>query len=342
MPRPKDKSFIGTKWVFKNKKDEDGVVVRNKARLVANGYKQQEGVDYGETFAPVARIEAIGIFLAYATHKSFTVYQMDVKTAFLNDILKEEAYMSQPEGFVDESKPYHVYIIDKALYGLKQAPKAWYDILSNFLVKVGFAKGTIDTTLFIKKQDDIILIQIYVDDIIFGSTNPQYCKNFPALMVSRFEMSMMGEMNFLFGLQVKQISTGIFINHSKYIHDNLKKFKMENCSPMKTSMAPSSKLNSDPNGKEVDLKTYRGMIGSLLYLTASRPEIMFSTCFCARYQAKPKESHLAAVKRILRYLKGISDLGLWYRKDTGYDLTTYSDANHAGCKLDRKNTFGNV
>ena len=160
---------------------------------MAKGYRQQEGIYYEETFAPVARIEAIRIFLAYAAHKNFTVYQMDVKTAFLNGLLKEEVYVSQPDGFVDESKPNHVYILDKALYGLKQAPRAWYDVLSQFLVNAGFAKGKIDTTLFIKKQGvDIILIQIYVDDIIFGSTNPKYCKNFSALMVSRFEMSMMG------------------------------------------------------------------------------------------------------------------------------------------------------
>ncbi|KAI3678345.1 hypothetical protein L6452_37633 [Arctium lappa] len=184
VPKLEGKSVIGTKWVFKNKKDEDGIVIRNKARLVAKGYRQEEGIDYDETYAPVARIEAIRMLLAYAAHKNFTVYQIDVKTVFLNGILKEEVYVSQPEGFVNPDKPTHVYILDKALYGLKQAPRAWYDVLSKFLVKSGFSKGKVDTTLFIKKEKaDIILIQIYVDDIIFGPTNPKYCKNFSNLMV---------------------------------------------------------------------------------------------------------------------------------------------------------------
>ncbi|KAI3758171.1 hypothetical protein L6452_05723 [Arctium lappa] len=284
VPKPKDKTIIGTKWVFKIKKDEDGTIIRNKARLVAKGYRQEEGIDYDGTYAPVARLEAIRMFLAYATHKNFTVFQMDMKTAFLNGILKEEVYVSQPEGFVNQEKPNHVYILDKALYGLKQAPRAWYDVLSNFLVKSGFSKGTVDTTLFIKKEKgDIILIQIYVDDIIFGSTNTKYCKNFANLMVSRFQMNLMGEMNFFLGLQVKQFSSGIFINQSKYIRDILRKFQMENSKPIGTPMAPGTKIGTDPSGKAVDVRTYRGMIGSLMYLTSSRQDIMFSTCLCARY-----------------------------------------------------------
>ncbi|KAI3669337.1 hypothetical protein L6452_40570 [Arctium lappa] len=343
VPKPQGKTIIGTKWVFKNKKDEDGTVIRNKARLVTKGYRQEEGIEYDETYAPVARIEAIRMFLAYTAYKNFTVYQMDVKTAFLNGVLKEEVYVSQPEGFVNPDKPNHVYILDKALYGLKQAPRAWYDILSQFLVKSGFTKGTVDTTLFIKKdKDDIILIQIYVDDIIFGSTNPKYCKNFAKLMVSRFQMSMMGEMNFFLGLQVKQFSTGIFINQSKYILDILRKFKMENCKPIGTPMASGTKIGTDLSRKAVDVRTYRGMIGSLMYITSSRSDIMFSTCLCARYQANPKESHLSAVKRIFRYLKGTADLGLWYPKDTSFELTSYSDADHAGCMLDRKSTLGHI
>ncbi|KAI3669692.1 hypothetical protein L6452_41032 [Arctium lappa] len=304
------------------------LVPKPQARLVAKGYRQEEGIDYDETYAPVARIEAIQMFLAYAAHKNFIVYQMDVKTAFLNGVLKEEVYVSQPEGFVNPDKPNHVYILD---------------ILSQFLVKSSFTKGTVDTTLFIKKdKGDIILIQIYVDDIIFGSTIPKYCRNFANLMVSRFQMSMMGEINFFLGLQVKQFSTGIFINQSKYILDILRKFKMENCKPIGTPMAPGTKIGTDLLGKDVAVRTYRGMIGSLMYLTSSRPDIMFSTCLCARYQANPKESHLSAVKRIFRYLKGTADLGLWYPKDTSFELTSYSDADHVGCMLDRKSTSGHI
>nr|GFB37699.1 hypothetical protein [Tanacetum cinerariifolium] len=205
-----------------NKKDESILVIRNKARLVAVGYSQQEGIDYDETFAPVARIEAIRLFLAYVAHKDFTVYQMDVKITFLNGILKKEVYVGQPLGFVSKQYPDHVYAFDKAFYGLKQAPRAWYGVLSQFLIDSGFQKGLIDTTRFIKnKGKHIMLIQIYVDDIIFGSTNPKYCIKFSDLMVKRFEMSVMGEMKFFIGLQVNQFSNGIFINQSKYILDIL-------------------------------------------------------------------------------------------------------------------------
>ncbi|KAI3747136.1 hypothetical protein L6452_09583 [Arctium lappa] len=198
-----------------------------------------------------------------------------------------------------------------------------------------------DTTLFLKKQgEDLILIQIYVEDIILGSTNPKFCKNFSKIMEALFEMSMMGERIFFLGLQVKQSSDGIFINQLKYIDDILKKFNMTESSVMKTPMATDTLMDADLSGKYVDPKTYCSMIGSLLYLTASRPDIMFATCFCARYQANPKEPHIIAVKRILRYLKGTLELGLWYPKDSGFDLTAYTDADYAGCKLDRKSTSG--
>ncbi|KAJ9562107.1 hypothetical protein OSB04_007267 [Centaurea solstitialis] len=247
VPRPKDKTIIDLKWIFKNKKDEDGIVTRNKARLVAKGFKQQAGIDYDETFAPVARIEAIRIFLAYAAHKNFTVYQMDVKTAFLNGELKEEVYVSQPEGFVDRTKPTHVYILDKALYGLKQAPRAWYDHLSNALLDNGFYKGKIDPTLFIKTEgDDILLVQIYVDDIIFGSTNSDMCTWFSDLMTTRFEMSMLRELSFFLGLQVLQKPDGILINQSKYIGDLLKRFHMDTSFVAKTPMASGTLIGYGP------------------------------------------------------------------------------------------------
>ena len=282
-PLPSGKIAIGTKWVFRNKKDENGVVIRNKARLVAQGYCQEEGIDYEETFAPVARLEAIRIFLVYAAHRGLKVFQMDVKSAFLNGKLKEEVYVKQPPGFESEKYPNHVYFLDKALYGLKQAPRAWYERLSTFLTSNGFHRGTTDITLFYKKQnDDILLVQIYVDDIIFGSTDVFLCKEFESLMQSEFEMSMMGELTFFLGLQVKQSSEGIFINQSKYVHDLLKKYKLNDASPMRTPMATNLKMHKDLSGPTVECKLYRGMIGSLLYLTASRPDIMFSTCICAR------------------------------------------------------------
>ncbi|KAJ9544134.1 hypothetical protein OSB04_023841 [Centaurea solstitialis] len=341
VPRPRKRTIIGSKWIFRNKLDEIGTIIRNKARLVAQGYRQEEGIDYDETFAPVARLEAIRLFLAFAAHMNFKVYQMDIKNAFLNGKLNEEVYVAQPPGFVDPKFPDHVYKLNKALYGLKQAPRAWYDTLSTFLLSKGFVRGKIDSTLFLKKYPKhILLVQIYVDDIIFGSTNPKLCEKFELLMKSEYKMSMMGELTFFLGLQIKQSEKGIFINQGKYVHEMLKKFDLTSCTPMKTPMAPPLSLDKDSKGKPVDVTLYRGMIGSLLYLTASRPDIMYSTCLCARYQAEPKESHLTAVKRIFRYLKGTPNMGLWYSKDSGFDLTAYSDSDFAGCKIDRKSTTG--
>nr|GFA66781.1 hypothetical protein [Tanacetum cinerariifolium] len=249
-----------------NKKDESSLVIRNKVRLIAVGYSQQEGIDYDETFAPVARIEAIRLFFAYAAHKDFTVFQMDVKIAFLNEILKEEV-CGQPPGFDSKQYPDHVYALDMALYGLKQAPRAWYDVLLQFLIESGFQKGSIDTTLFIRKKvKHMMLIQIYVDDIIFGSTNPKYCTKFSNLMVKRFEMSMMGEMKFFLGLQVNEFSNGIFIDQSK--------FGLVNCDTVPTPMVEQAKLKLDLVGNTVDHTDYRSMIGSLMYVTSSRPDIM--------------------------------------------------------------------
>jgi len=335
------KEPIGTRWVFRNKMDEDGHVIRNKARLVAKGYSQEEGVDFDETFAPVARLEAIRIFLAFAAHHEFKVYQMDVKSAFLNGELEEVVYVYQPPGFINEEKPHWVYRLNKALYGLRQAPRAWYDTLTKHLLNNGFKRGTIDNTLFIlHDKSDILLVQIYVDDIVFGSTNEKMCKHFSEIMSSEYEMSMMGELTYFLGLQVKQTSDGIFINQEKYVRDLLKKYQFDSVSSKDTPISAPLTLDSDPNGKQVDPTKYRGMVGSLMYLTASRPDIMFATCLCARFQSDPREAHANAVKRIFRYLKGVPRLGLWYPKGSSLDLMGYSDSDHAGCKIDRKSTTG--
>ncbi|KAH9685562.1 Integrase catalytic domain-containing protein [Citrus sinensis] len=341
VPKPEHQSVIGTKWVFRNKMDESGVVVRNKARLVAQGYNQEEGIDFDETFAPVARLESIRMLLAYACHKDFILYQMDVKSAFLNSYILEEVYVKQPPGFENEKFPNHVYKLLKALYGLKQAPRAWYDRLKNFLLENDFSMGKADTTLFVKhKNQDILIVQIYVDDIIFGSTNELLCKEFSSCMSKEFEMSIMGELKYFLGLQIKQNKERIFINQAKYVKDLLKRFGIDDSKTKNTPMSTTTKLDKDEKGKEVDIKMYRGMIGSLLYLTASRPDIMFGVCLCARFQSCPKESHLLAVKRIFRYLSGTIDIGLWYPRGTHIDLTCFSDADFSGYKVDRKSTNG--
>ncbi|GJV10747.1 putative ribonuclease H-like domain-containing protein [Tanacetum coccineum] len=244
----------------------------------------------------VARIEVYRMFLAYASYMGFMVYQMDVKSAFLYGQIEEEVYVCQPPGFEDPDHPDKVYKVVKALYGLHQAPRAWYDTLANYLLCNGFQRGKIDQTLFIKRQKGhILLVQIYVEDIIFGSTKKELCDEFEKLMKDKFQMSSMGELTFFLGLQIQQKKERHF---------------------------------------------YQSMIGSLMYLTVSRPDIMFAVCACARFQVFPKTSHLLAVKRIFRYLKGKPSLGLWYSKDSPLELVAYTDSDYAGATQDRKSTTG--
>ncbi|GJW40101.1 retrovirus-related pol polyprotein from transposon TNT 1-94 [Tanacetum coccineum] len=224
VPRPDKVMVITSKWIYK-----------------------EEGIDFEESFAPVARLEAVRIFLAYATHMNMIVYQMDVKTDFLNGILREEVYLSQPDGFVDLDNPNQVYHLKKALYGLKQAPRAWYDLLSSFLLSQGFSKRTVDLTLFIRREGkDILLLQIYVDDIIFASSTTELCDKFAEIMSSKFKMSMMRKISFFLGLQILQSPRGIFLNQSKYALESLKKYGMESCDPVDTPLVEKSKLDEDP------------------------------------------------------------------------------------------------
>jgi hypothetical protein len=222
------------------------VVTRNKARLVAKGYSQVEGLDFGETYAPVARLESIRILLAYATYHGFKLYQMDVKSTFLNGPIKEEVYVEQPLGFEDSEYPNHVYKLSKALYGLKQAPRAWYECLRYFLITNGFKVGKADPTLFTKTiANDLFVYQIYVDDIIFGSTNKSTCAEFSRIMIQKFEMSMMGELKYFLGFQVKQLQEGTFISQTKYIQDIPTKFGMKDAKPIKAPMGTNGHLDLD-------------------------------------------------------------------------------------------------
>jgi hypothetical protein len=234
-----------------------------------------------------------------------------------------------------------VYKPPKALYGLKQAPKAWYECLRDFLITNGFKVRKADPTLFTKTiAKDLFVCQIYVDDIIFGSTNKSTCEQFSRIMIQKFEMSMMGELKYVLGFQVKQLQYGTFISQTKYIQYILNKFGMKDVKPIKTPMGTNGHLDLDTGGKSVDQKVYRSIIGSLLYLCASRPDIMLFVCMCARFQADPKEVHLRGVKRIMRYLVYTPKFGLWYPKGSTFDLIGYFDADWAGCKIDRKSTLG--
>nr|GEW20647.1 putative ribonuclease H-like domain-containing protein [Tanacetum cinerariifolium] len=249
---PNGKRAIGTKWVFRNKKYKRGIVIKNKARLVAQGYSQEEGIDYNEVFTPVARIKAIRLFLAYASYMGFMVYQMDVNNTFLYGRIKKEVYVCQPPGFEDPDHPDMVYKVVKALYGLRQAPKSL----------------------------------------------------------------------------------------DKYVIEVLRKFNLIDVKPANTPVDTEKHLVKDANGDDVDVHLYRSMIRSLMYLTTSRLDIMYAVCICARFQVTPKVSHLHAVKRIFRYLKSKPKLGLWYLRDSPFELVAYTDSDYAGASLDRKSTTG--
>ncbi|GJS61811.1 putative ribonuclease H-like domain-containing protein [Tanacetum coccineum] len=299
----------------------------------------EEGVDYDEVFAPMARIEAIRLFLAYASYMGFMVYQMDVKSAFLYGQIEEEVYVCQPLGFEDPDHPDKVYKVVKALYGLHQAPRAWYDTLANYLLCNGFERGKIKT-LFIKRhKGHVLLFQIYVDDIIFGSTKKELCDEFEKLMKDKFQMSSMGELTFFLGLQDQQKKNGNFISQDKYVHKILIKFKYSDVKSASTPTDLEKPLVQDGDAADVDEHLYRSMIGSLMYLTTSMPDIMFTVCACASFQVSPKSSHLLAVKRIFRYLKG-KPSGLWYFKDSPLELVAYTDSDNAGATQDRKSTTG--
>nr|GEW54554.1 hypothetical protein [Tanacetum cinerariifolium] len=321
---PKDKYAIGTKWILKNKRDDRGTVVQNKARLVAQDHRQEEGIDYDEVFAPVARIEAIRLFLAFSSYMGFMVYQMDIKSAFIYGRINEEVYVTQPKGFVDPQHPKKVYKVVKALYGLHQAPR-----------------GTIDKTLFFKKNyRDIILIQVYMDDIIFGSTKKAWCDEFEALMKGEFQMSVMEELTFFLGLQVYQRPDGISINQDKYVQEILNKFDLGSVKMTTTPYEATKPKSKNESNSPVNVHLYRSMIGSLMYLTASRPDIMFAVSACSRNQVTPITSNLEAVKKIFMYLKGQPKLGLWYPKESPLVLEAYSDSDYTGANKDRKSTIG--
>nr|GEU69536.1 putative ribonuclease H-like domain-containing protein [Tanacetum cinerariifolium] len=307
VPLPDRKIAIGTKWILKNKRDARGIVVRNKARLVAQGHRQEEGIDYDEVFAPVARFEAIRLFLAFSSYMDFMVYQMDVKSAFLYEEIEEEVYVIQPKGFEDPHNPKHVYRVVKALYGLHQAPRTWYARLSTFLLRHHYRRGTIDKTLFLKKDfRHIILVQVYVDDIIFGSMNKAWCDEF----------------------------------EPRHVKDMLKKFDMESVRTATTPYEVPKPKSKDEPDDAVNVHMYRSMIGSLMYLIASRPNIMFAVSVCSRHQVTPMTSHLNAVKKIFKYLKGQPNLGLWYPRDSSFQLEAYNDSDYAGSHGDRKSTTG--
>ncbi|GJR56094.1 putative ribonuclease H-like domain-containing protein [Tanacetum coccineum] len=323
------------------KKDDEGGI--NDQKGLKYSYCSTFFGDESEFFSDESELDLSNIAITYSvpTTSNTRIHKMDVKSAFLYGKIEEEVYVCQTPGFEDPEFHDKVYKVEKALYGPHQAPRAWYETLSTYLLDNRFQRGQIDKTLFIKRiKSDILLVQVYVDDIIFGPTKKELCNDFEKLMHKKFQMSSMGELTFFLGLQVIHKHDGILISQDKYVEEILKKFGFSTVKTASTPMETSKPLPKDAKAKYVDVHLYRSMIGSLMYLTASRPEIMFAVCACARFQVTPKVSHLHAVKRIFRYLKGQPKLGLWYPKDSPFDWEAYTDSDYAGASLDRKSITG--
>ncbi|RVW14603.1 Retrovirus-related Pol polyprotein from transposon RE1 [Vitis vinifera] len=312
---PEAKNAIGVKWVFRTKFNSDGSIFRHKARLVVKGFAQVAGVDYGDTFAPVARHDTIRLLLALAGQMGWKVYHLDVKSAFLNGILLEDIYVQQPEGFEVIGHEHKVYKLHKALYGLKQAPRAWYSRIDSHLIQLGFRRSENEATLYLKQNDD-------------------------GLQLDVFEMSDLGIMNYFLGMEIYQCSWGIFISQRKYAMDILKKFKLESCKEVATPLAQNDKISKNDGEKLEEPFAYRSLVGSLLYLTVTKPDLMFPASLLSRFMSSPSNVHMGVAKRVLKYVKGTTNLGIWYLKTGGVKLDGYADSDWAGSVDDMKSTSG--
>lgn len=341
---PDGAKTIGVKWVFKTKLNEAGEIDKCKARLVAKGYAQQYGVDYTEVFAPVARLDTIRMIVALAAQQGWNIYQLDVKSAFLHGELSEDVYVQQPQGYEKRGEEHKVYKLKKALYGLKQAPRAWYSKIEAYFVREGFEKCYCEHTLFTKSKEGgkLLIISLYVDDLIFTGNDKSMCDEFKKSMMLEFDMSDLGKMRYFLGVEVLQNDDGIYLSQKKYAGEVLEKFGMSKSNSVENPMVPGFKLSKDENGVKVDATLFKQVVGSLMYLTATRPDLMYGVSLISRFMGNPTEQHWLAAKRILRYLKGTTGLGICYKKRGCKELIAYSDSDFAGDLDDRKSTSGYV
>jgi Reverse transcriptase (RNA-dependent DNA polymerase) len=308
---PKDRIAIGVKWVYKTKFGPDGSILKHKARLVAKGYAQKQGIDYEETFSPVARFETVWLLMAIAAQLKQPIYQFDVKSAFLNGELMEEVYVEQPEGFVVKGKEHMVYRLFKALYGLKQAPRAWYSKIDAYFQKSGFERIKNEPNLYVKrKREGLMAICLYVDDMIYFGTDDAMVREFKEQMMSIFEMTDLGKMHYFLGLEVEQEEGRIFISQRKYATDLVAKFGLKGCNPVQIPMNTNEKLTFVDGTGAADATRFRSLIGGLMYLTHTRPDIAHSVGVVSRFMQNPSKQHMGATKRILRYIFGTVAYGL--------------------------------
>ena len=328
--------------MYKTKLNLDGSVQKHKARLVAKGYAQKPGIDYNETFAPVARLDTIRTLIALAAKNSWKMYKLDVKSAFLNGVLQEEVYVEQPDGFIVQGEEDKVYKLHKALYGLKQAPRAWYGEIDSYLVQCGFKRSTSEATLYVKGRgtSDLVIVSIYMDDIVYTGNSQELMQDFKTDMMQRYEMTDLGLLHHFLGMGIIQSEDYIFIHQKKYASTLLKRFGLQDCKPVGIPLVPADKLKRDDESGASNEAEYRKLVGSLLYLTATRPDIMYAACLLARFMHSPTNKHYGTAKRVLRYVQGTLDFGLEYKKGEGSVLVGFCDSDWSGSEDDMKSTSG--
>lgn len=335
---------IGLKWVFKVKKNADGSVSKYKARLVAKGYVQCHMIDYEEVFAPVARLETVRVIIALAASSGWEIHHLDVKTSFLHGDLQEEVYVSQPEGFKVKGSENKVYKLHKALYGLKQAPRAWNIKLKSILKELSFTKCSKEPSLFHRRaKGTILLVAVYVDDLLITGSNLDAIMEFKSEMSIKFEMTDLGKLTYYLGIEVLQLDGGIILRQERYALKILEEAGMSDCNAVHVPMDSGLKLSKAEAEEGINDKEFRRNIGCLRYLIHTQPDLAQSVGVLSRYMHEPKTSHGAALKQILRYLKGTSSFGLVYRKECiERGLVGYSDSSYNVDPDDRKSTTGHI
>jgi hypothetical protein len=338
VPCPPTVKPIGSKWVFSVKLRSDGSLDRYKARLVALGYKQEYGVDYEETFAPVAKMTTVRTILAIAASQSWPLHQMDVKNAFLHGDIQEEIYMKLPSGMTTSS-PHDVCKLRRSLYGLKQAPQAWFEKFRNTLLSFHFTQSQYDSSLFFHMSvSGIVLLLVYVDDIIITGTDCGLITKLQQQLHATFYMKDLGQLTYFLGLEVHHRAKGIFVNQHKYIQDLITLAGLEDTSSVDTPMEVNVKYRKNEGDLLDDPTLYRHLVGSLIYLTTTRPDISYVVHQVSQFMSSPQHLHLAAVRRIIRYLRGSPTRGLFFPTDSSLQLVAYSDADWAGCPDTRRST----
>lgn len=342
MDLPKGCRAIGVKWIFKLKKNDKGHVLKHKARLVAKGYNQVQGVDFEDVFAPVARLETVRLLFAIAAQFGWIIHQMDFKSAFLNGDLQENVYVRQPPGYIVKGQENRVLKLRKALYGLRQAPRTWNTTLDRFLKVNDFSRCPHEYAVYVKKDGhSVLIVCIYVDDILITGNEKSQIERFKEDLAQSFDMTDLGEMCFYLGIKVEQKPDGIFASQQAYIYKVLRQFNMSNCSPVDTPISMPSKTRDAAHAELVNSTLYRSLVGSLRYITCTRPDILYAVGFACRFMDKPTEEHMTLCKRIMRYLKGTINHGLLYTSGHGRcELKGYSDSDWGGDLDTRRSTTG--